>query len=423
LFAFFIPFFILKLTLFQGMDNTYALETHNQISLSAISSSDVFFYLFYSGIILFIAGILSFYFAPVFFALYGYNAMNEENKKIYLFTAFSFVIMIGAIAYTISIREDLGNYIPRLHMRYIMPLVIPLMIQCLDFLFHKTAPKPRIRLNRQERLNRQAVKSFSDYIPILITVFSAAAVVLIPRGPDMGYFLDHYTLRSLYPYTSSISINMFFMLQKILLIAVTSYGIFLIMKRNKKVPVIIMLLFTMFIVNAHDNFQTYTSVRYAKISEFSRAYFLGPTASHMELAFCKEGLQFSYDLVDALVSLNSYIDSLDGEIIVFVPGDFNSYTDTYLNPRAFPITPSQLYSIAVENGGWLRMDAQPLVEGNRHQSRFLEIDSWKRGVFRAEYIITIAEDVIFDNYEIEHVELPFIILRNLDPEIVYIAME
>jgi hypothetical protein len=176
--------------------------------------------------------------------------------------------------------------------------------------------------------------------------------------------------------------------------------------------VIIMLLCTVFIVNTYDNFQSYTSIRVAKTSDFSKAYYLGPTESHYELAFCKEGQHFSYDVVEALISVNDYMKSLDGSIIVFMPGDFASYSDIYLDPKAFPVTPSQFYDLAVSNGGWVRMDAQPLAEGNRFQLLILEIDTWKRGVLSADYIVTIADEHPFANVEVEFESWPFAILKN-----------
>ncbi len=413
--TFFGAFFVMKLTLFQGMGNTYDTDTYSQISLSALSSPDVFFYLIYSFIVLFMASALSFYVAPIFFALYGYRGMNEQNKKILLFSFFSLIIMIGAITYTISIREDIGELVPRLHMRYVAPLIIPLMIQCLDFLFTKATIKPS--------------KRFTKVFLAIIVVFCIALIFFIPHGPKEDTFFDHFTLKSTLPvelftvYIGSTPINMLFMLFKLLLMALTIYYVFVIIKKRTKNPVIILLLCTLFIVNSYDNFMCYTSIRRAKTSDFSKAYFLDESASYLELAFCEEGLQFSNDIVDALISTNDYLKTLDGTAIVVMSLDFASYTDTYLEPKAFPVQAGELYRRAVSNGGFLRLDKQPISEGNRYFSSVLGLDTWKCGVFSADYIITLAEDHPFANVKVEYEKRPFVILRNLDPAIIYIDME
>jgi hypothetical protein len=36
--AFFVAFLVMRLTLFRGMGNTYAIDTHNQVSLSALTA-------------------------------------------------------------------------------------------------------------------------------------------------------------------------------------------------------------------------------------------------------------------------------------------------------------------------------------------------------------------------------------------------
>jgi len=413
--AFFAVFFVMKLTLFQDMGNTYALSNINvndQISLSALSSPDVFFYLVYSSIALFIAGILSFYTAPVFFTLYGYGSMNEENKKIYLFTCFSLLIMIGAIAYTISIREDLGESVPRLHMRYIMPLVIPVMIQCLDLLFSGKLFK------------RNALTAA---YPIILTLSCIAIIILIPHVPEPGYLLDHYTLKITYHLESMIisigpvTINIAFVLFKLLLVALTVYGSLFIIRKKQLKPVIVILLCVIFIINAYDNFMSYTSIRRLKTSDFSQVSSSGPATSHLQLAFSKENLRFSYDIVNTIIATNDHLKSLDGTVIVFLDTSLAPYTDTYLDTKAFPVQAGELYKLALQNGGALRMDEQPIWEGNRYNTGVMGLDTWKRGFYSADYIITFADDHPFVNVLVEFEKWPLAILRNIDPDIIYIV--
>jgi len=417
--AFFVPFFAMKLTLFSGIGNTYAVETHNQITLSAISSVSVFSYLIYSCAVIFIATILSFYVAPIFFALYGYSAMKEENKKIFLFTVYSLVLMIGAISYTISIRENLGDPVPNTHLRYIAPLVIPLMILCLDFLFTNDIPKPN--------------KLFSNILNIIMVIFIITSIVIFPRGYEGNPIFDQFTLKitqlaeSMIVNIGPVPTNIPFMMFKLFLFVLTVYGAFLIVKQKKKTIVIVILLCTVFIINIYDNFICYTSIRPAKTYAFSPTFF-DPSAAHMDIAFCEEGMRNSYDIVEALISINNYINELEGSVIVFVTSDISLYTDTYLDSKAFPVSPVELYNLAINNGGSLRMEEHPISEGNFYSNPVLGLDTWKSSIFTADYIITLADDhpfVIvvehpFLNVEVEYVKDPFIILRNLKPDIIYV---
>jgi len=417
--AFFGAFLALKLTLFQGMGNTYAIEENDHITLAALSSPTVFLYLVYSAATLFVAAILSFYAAPAFLAAHGYGAMNEENKKAFLFSAFSFSVMIGAIAYTLSIREDLGEPVPRLHMRFVAPLVIPLMIQCLDSLLSEagSGSKP----------GRFFLKAF----PVALAVFCAAAILLVPSGSATGYLMDHYTLKSTFPVESfiiqagQVTINVLFMLFKLFLIALTVIGVYLIARKKMFKPVVVMLLCSVLLINAFDNFMSYTSTRRMKTADFSMAEFHGPSASHLELAFSKEGKEFSYRIVDSLISTNSRLRGLDGTVIVFMSPDYAPYADTYLDSRAFPVQPGALYNLALDNGGRVNIARQPIWEGNRYNSNYLDLDTWKRGLFTADYIITLntpEEPHPFLNVIIVYENWPFVILRNLDPEVIYIEL-
>ena len=412
--AFFVLFLAMKLTLFQGMGNTYNTEVYNQVNLSALSSPTVFFYLIYSAFVLFIATLLSFYAAPVFLTLHGFDAMKEENKRIYLFSAFSLVIMVGAIAYTISIREDMGELVPRLHMRYIAPLVIPLMILCLDYLLSDS--------------NVKHGKIFSKAFPIIIIIFGIVSIILIPYASESGYLLDHYTLKSAYTsesfmiHVGTVPINMVFTLFKLFLVALTACGAYLVVKKKKYKPVIVMLLCSVLFINTIDNFMSYTSIRRLKTSDFSMVDFIDPSASHLELAFSEEGKRFSYDLVENVISMNEFIHDLDGTVIVFIHKEYAPFTDTYLDSRAFPVQAGELYRLAMENGGWVRMDAQTIYEGNRHNSGVLDLDTWKRGIFTADHIITLSDDHPFQNVKTVYERWPFVILQNLDPAIVHIEL-
>ena len=111
---------------------------------------------------------------------------------------------------------------------------------------------------------------------------------------------------------------------------------------------------------------------------------------------------------------------LDGNMIVYMDRGFLSYTDTYLSAKAFPVSVDELHETAAKNGGWLRLDAQPLAEGNRHLNTLSGLDTWKRGILNVDYIVALGHSHPFQNIEIEYEHWPFVVLRNLDPDFIYL---
>ena len=414
--AFFVPLLIMSQTVFSGMIHTYATATHNQIALAALSSPSVFLYMIYSAVVFFIAAILSFYAAPAFISLYGYGAMDENKKKLLLFASFSFLIMVGAVAYTISIREDLGELVPRLHMRFIAPFVLPLVILCLDSLFSETAFRNS--------------KRFTRVFVACLAVFCVAAMILIPHGHGEDVFYDHFTLRSglgigaLMAYIGGIPVDILLILFKLALVALTVYGAIVVTKgslQNKQGIFVALLLCTIFTVNLYDNFMDYTSIRRSKTVEFSPID-ADPDVNYLEFAFCEDGLRISRELVDSTIAVNGFLKSLDGSKIAFVERFANSFTDTYLDQRVFPVNAYHMWTIAESNGGWVRIDEQPIHEGRRLGIRFMDLDTWVADIMRVDYIVTMAYEHPFYNVEKLFESYPYVVLRNLDPDVVFIEL-
>lgn len=51
---------------------------------------------------------------------------------------------VGVVAWSITVREDLGSDSPRQHMRYLEPLLIPLLLVTMDALDHLTPVRRRL---------------------------------------------------------------------------------------------------------------------------------------------------------------------------------------------------------------------------------------------------------------------------------------
>jgi hypothetical protein len=100
------------------------------MGLDAIMTPYNFLYCVYAFIILLIFSILA---AGIFTILFSVADIGEQEdnagRQYNLWLLLSLLIGCAAIAYTISVREDLGQRSPRLHLRYLEPLFILFMIQ------------------------------------------------------------------------------------------------------------------------------------------------------------------------------------------------------------------------------------------------------------------------------------------------------
>jgi len=251
--AFFAAHLFVKTALFPGVGNSYgAASGFDQLTLSEISSMYDLFYLVYGAGLLLVAAIMSCYALPVLLSLYGYDAMGAGKRKLFLFALSSLVIMIGAYAYTVLIREELGSFVPRLSLRYFSPVVVPFLILCFDFLLQggaapcadKPAPPPLADEPKKNRDSSQtllpgragvgAVKTggaktggaktggaapgadkpanppladepkkkrdlISRAFPYIIVIFCTVVLVLMPSGPERDVPIDHFTLKSTMP--------------------------------------------------------------------------------------------------------------------------------------------------------------------------------------------------------------------------------
>lgn len=121
--SFGILFVAAKTTVFAGMENSY-----NQTSIEAIMSWKAVFYFFYACIYYLVYVMTSFYIFPILYCTFRWKELSEQTRRIFAFLMITFLVLIGTVGYTISIREDLGSFSPRLHLRYFTPLAVPFFI-------------------------------------------------------------------------------------------------------------------------------------------------------------------------------------------------------------------------------------------------------------------------------------------------------
>ncbi len=132
-------YLLFKLTFFYGMGSSY-----DQMGIDAILKPYNFLYMIYGFMYNLLFILVAFLLFPVILPAFNLRKISKEEGKLYLFTVFSLIIGAAAIAYTITVREDLGLESPRQHLRYIMPLFIPLFILFLKQI--DEIPKERVSL-------------------------------------------------------------------------------------------------------------------------------------------------------------------------------------------------------------------------------------------------------------------------------------
>ncbi|MBQ7562269.1 MAG: hypothetical protein IJS99_10660 [Synergistaceae bacterium] len=117
--AFGICFIAMKLTLFRGLGNSY-----NQMGISAVLSAYNFAYMIYAVFYYIAAVLVGALIIPVIWPLINFREMNETARKLFVYMILLALITIMTIAYTVSIRCDLGEITPSIHYRYCGALFI-----------------------------------------------------------------------------------------------------------------------------------------------------------------------------------------------------------------------------------------------------------------------------------------------------------
>lgn len=121
-------FFLMKATLFYGLNNSYSDWNLQNISALQLSSHpEKMAYLLYAVSYDTIFAILAFGVFPIMIPIMVFRKRDKEFL-LYLFLLFSLLIGCAAIAYTITLPEEFGVRSPRQHLRYLEPLIIPFLI-------------------------------------------------------------------------------------------------------------------------------------------------------------------------------------------------------------------------------------------------------------------------------------------------------
>ena len=404
--AFFAPLIVVQQAVFPNLSNSYSPANghadYDHLSLSALSSPGTFTYLLYFTAVLFMAAILSFYILPVLLPLFGFRKLDEEKRRMYLFTVFSLIITVGAMAYTI--RESWGVPMPRLHLRLLAPIVIPFVILCFDLLLSKDSKKQKKKREQQ-----------SIFILMATLSLCALIVVLLPTVPTYDNWIDRASLSVSHLIWTMVSFgmdkitaNLIWLAWLALMLALTIAGVICFI-RGKKKTILVMLLCTIFAVSAMDNFLIYPAIGRLKAQSYSdRAvskleagkYFSGV----MDIFFSGVISRDVDHFANAAVSVRGYIQQLDdvmyNGIMFCMRADAWGYIETYTPQNQF------IYHLMPE------VIQNYMEEGNREY--ILDNSSDYKGL-RVNYIIVMDDYNPFTNVEVVYEQAPYLVLRNLDP--------
>lgn len=122
--GFMLPFFLSKTTIFSNLGNSY-----QQQDIKALTNNSFnYFYLIYGTIYFLLMTGLAYFLPVMSFPLLERKNMSDSCRKLYYLLLLLLMISAFTISYTITIREDWGSTLPRLHLRYICYLFVPFVI-------------------------------------------------------------------------------------------------------------------------------------------------------------------------------------------------------------------------------------------------------------------------------------------------------
>lgn len=188
LIGFLLPFVVMKLTLFSGMLNSYS-----QFSFDILLSPYTVLFGLYSVATDAVYFIVGFGVFPVLYLLCTYRDLPLRYRDLAFFCLVSLAIGLAVVVFTISMREDVGHVELRQHLRYVIPLFLPLLMLFVKQVAHL---KP-VRLLRNARRRAFAVALTACFCMLVVGFFGSAN---LSQGFDNSQFhFMRYTLEETEP--------------------------------------------------------------------------------------------------------------------------------------------------------------------------------------------------------------------------------
>lgn len=108
-----------KKILFKEIESIYS----SAIDFSFLADKYSIFYVIYSFIYYLLASILAFLVYPVLYPIVHFRKIGQAAQKVFFYVWLLFIGTVIVILFTITVREDLGKLMPRIHLRYIASMI------------------------------------------------------------------------------------------------------------------------------------------------------------------------------------------------------------------------------------------------------------------------------------------------------------
>lgn len=142
-----IGYFFLKNVVFHGETSFYTIM--NRPDLLVLPGR--IRYILYGFIYYLCNAVIAMGILPVILPVLHFKDLTTKAKQLFLFSAALLLVSAAVVAYTITVREDFDNLVPRAHLRYICYLTIPFYLAFLS-LFEK-----KIYISRNNFIKTTAV--------------------------------------------------------------------------------------------------------------------------------------------------------------------------------------------------------------------------------------------------------------------------
>ncbi len=209
-------YLLAKLTIFSGMGRGY-----HQSGLDALFKKYGLVYYLYAVLYYFVSAILSVQLLPFALPLLRFKSMKVEHRRYFLFFVFFIVFVVFGIAYAISIREDVGFTIPRVHLRYFAPALFFL----LPFLFICREPE-------EESRRKTECQAMLLIAIIVISVFRGVGEVVVEQGTlqwASGFYRLLDEVLAIRPWKAKI-----YQTLEAAIFLFAAYGVYIIASKHKK---------------------------------------------------------------------------------------------------------------------------------------------------------------------------------------------
>ncbi|MCR4611516.1 MAG: hypothetical protein K5644_06430 [Lachnospiraceae bacterium] len=207
---------VIKLIFFAGMGNSY-----NQMSLDVLGSGERIAYLLYGFVYYIAAMMIACLVVPFIVPSFAYRQMRDNARGLYIFNVLCILASMATIAYTITVREDFPQIMPRTHFRYLGPYIV---IALVVFLLVIDAKYIHIHISK------------SVIITLMVTFLLTFAIF---RGVQVTTGVDQFVLDWVHSIHTTITGRWGLFLVNVIVVIVSTLTIVMLVTERKKAALII----------------------------------------------------------------------------------------------------------------------------------------------------------------------------------------